>query len=666
MTHRPLCWSGVACFLWVAFGCAADRDETLPEGSVAGVGNEAGAGAGAQGGAPTAQGGAPTVSCAEPDDTVTHAARTELFGLDHVPIFDLILSEEDRATLEATAIDEVYVPAQVCFDGVLVGQVGVRYKGSYGSLYGCFDGNGERTCDKLSLKLKFDEYQPELRFFGQKRLNFNAAIWDLTYLRERLGYDTFRAMGIEAPYAAWATLRMNGESLGLFGMVEQIDGRFTADRWPDHPDGNLYKEAWPGSTLGQWVNERLKTNEELADTASFVAFSEAMAEPYSSDLRQTLAQHMDEEALGRYMAVDDAIANWDGVTAVYVSELEDWSGNHNFYLYEDTAGHFTLIPWDLDAAMTFSSGYGVVPRWTELPEDCGAHYPVWTGESQVLAPGCNNLFRALASDLSDYRAAAEELLDGPFAEKHLLAAIDRHAALIRSAAAQDPFGPGESGFTGAIAAMKAEIPLLRERLEFFLDGGVITPLAINPFALNDFEHLDTFGIRLSTLLLTNPNSSAAASPNRDEPLSGEQDLRLDFEYGNEAEPWGQWSFFRVMLSTGALDVREFEGIRMKVRSDTARRLRFEVESPLYSAPEEGIRFGWDAPVTPEPTTIEVRFTEATIPTWARDPGDVLDAILAHTTGLTFHPLCEGAETTGQLPEGTSDVGFVSIDDLLFF
>jgi len=664
MANSSLCWPGLICWAWVALGCAADRDAALPDDSAAGVGNEAGAAS--SGGAPSSQGGGTAVSCAEPDGTWPTAESAELFGLEHVPVFDLVLSEDDRATLEATARDEVYVPAQVCFDGVLLGRVGVRYKGSYGSLYGCFDANGERTCDKLSLKLKFDEYEPELRFFSQKRLNFNAAIWDSTYLRERLGYDTFRAMGIEAPRAAWATLRMNGEELGLFGMVEQIDGRFTADRWPDNPDGNLYKEAWPGSTLGSYALETLKTNEELADTASFVTFSEAMAEPYSAELRETLGQHMDLEALARYMAVDDVIANWDGVTAIYVSELEDWSGNHNFYLYEDSTGHFSLIPWDLDAAMTFSSGFGVIPRWTELPDDCGTHYPVWTGESQVLAPGCNNLFRALASDLSDWRAAAEELLSGPFTEEHLLTAIDQHAALIHEAAAADPFGPGDSGFSGAIAAMKAEIPLLRERLQYFLDGGTITPLAIDPFSLNDFETLDAFGIRLSTLLLTNPSSSATARPNREEPLSGAQDLRLDFEYRNEASPWEQWSFFRVMLATGALDVRDLEGIRMKVRADSERRLRFEVESPSHSAPEEGIRFGWYVPVTTEPATVEVRFAEAAIPTWAADPGDELDTILGNVTGLTFHPLCTGQEPGGQLPEGTSDPGFVAIDDLLFF
>src|SRR5690606_36614630 len=116
------------------------------------------------------------------------------------------------------------------------------------------------------------------------------------------------------------------------------------------------------------------------------------------ELRATLARFMDLEQLARYMAVDDAILNVDGVTAFYTDD-RGWLANHNFFLYETAGGQFTLIPWDLDSTFDTLAYYGRVPRWTETATDCEQSHSVWVGESRVRAPGCDPLFRALAADL---------------------------------------------------------------------------------------------------------------------------------------------------------------------------------------------------------------------------------------------------------------------------
>ena len=80
---------------------------------------------------------------------------------------------------------------------------------------------------KCSLKLGFDEVDANLRFYGLKKLNFHAMNNDLSRLRERLAYFLFRRFGVPAPRAVHATLTVNGESLGLYALVEEIDSRFT-------------------------------------------------------------------------------------------------------------------------------------------------------------------------------------------------------------------------------------------------------------------------------------------------------------------------------------------------------------------------------------------------------------------------------------------------------
>ena len=123
-------------------------------------------------------------------------------------------------------------------------------------------------------------------------------------------------------------------------------------------------------------------------------------------------------------------------------------------------------------------------------------------------------------------------------------------------------------------------------------------------------------------------------------------------------------------SSGANDLTSFIGIRLWVRADQARGLRFNIDSPESSAAMEGIRFGWDVQLTDQPTQVEVLFADAAVQEWAvtqgRDPGDDLQDILATATALVFEPQCLNRDATGFLPEGTTDVGFLHVDDIGFF
>ena len=81
------------------------------------------------------------------------------------------------------------------FPAVSFDEIGVRHKGSF-SLHHCWDEfDGVRShadeCEKLSLKLKFDEYDSALRLDGLKRLNLHAVSGDETKLRDLMSYAFF-------------------------------------------------------------------------------------------------------------------------------------------------------------------------------------------------------------------------------------------------------------------------------------------------------------------------------------------------------------------------------------------------------------------------------------------------------------------------------------------
>ncbi len=645
-----------------ALGGTAGTDDST--GGAAGF-----AGAVGSAGAIGSTGAEGNLACASDCTECSTTESAELFGYSSVPTFELTLPPEEWEYLQAHATDEEYTEACLSFQGNPIGPVGLRFKGSYGTLYPCVS-NGQITCTKLSMKLKFNEIDPDLRFYELKRLNLHSMIHDPTKLHERLAYDLYRDMGVTSPRSAWAMVRINGEEYGLYSMVEQVDGRFTANRWPDDGDGNLYKEAWPQYDDPDYYTERLRTNEETPVHDAFIQFYTELYDAAAADRAAVLGAWTDLELWYRYLAVDDAIFNCDGITGFY-SDAPPFRLNHNYYFYQATArDFFTLIPWDLDSTFTPWGSWSMVPRWTETPDDCTVLYPVWNDDSTVVAPGCDPVFQALATDLTDYRAAVDELLAGPFDEAAINGRIDEHVAHIADAIAADPLGPGTAGWEGSVAALREMIPVLRTRLQRLRDDQPVLPLALSVASVNDFESAETFGLLVGTQHWTNPSSTVARVINTESPLVGTQDLRVDFEYRNEIDPWQQWSELVVSLAGGSVDVSNLTGIRFWASADQTRNLRLNLDSPAQTASNDGIRKGWDVPVGPTPELKEVLFADAEAQGWAitegRDPGDPLDAVLRSVTGLLFHPECVGRNSAGFLAEGTSDVGFLQIDDLEFF
>jgi hypothetical protein len=626
---------------------------------------------------PPSTGGAPSNDspCPKSASDLGTKDTNELFGMDKVPTFDLYLPATDWENLKAHAVDEQYVRAQACFEGNAVGSVGLRFKGSYGSLFTCFDkaGNDLGVCRKLGIKIKFDEYETSQRFYGIKRLNFQGYRWDDSYMKEHLSYEIYRAMGIEAPRSSWAQLRVNGDLQGLFGMVEEIDGRFTKDRWPDNGEGNLFKEVWPGDGDADWILSHLHTNTDAPDTSAMLAFFGAINAATAENVRATLASFTDLDYFTRYMVVDDAIANFDGVTTYYTSGgSPEGAGNHNFYFYQEATSRFTIIPWDLEATLDLASNFGNVPYWQTKPADCNATYPVWGGENSVIAPGCNPVFQALAADVSAYRTYAQQLLDGPFAEARMSSNIDAAASFIREAAHADPHGPGATKFENGVGFIKQNIPKLRQRLMHFMSGQSSTPLVFETGKVADFESADNYGITDGTGQMSNAHSTGSVQLNTAEPISGTKSLRITFSFGNEAEPWNQWLWYRVPMFPSPTDVRALMGIKIKTRSSIARTLRLSLISPHNSKTTEGIDVGWDLPTTTSATEHTVKFANAAVQSWVtadRDPHDDLQKILQTITNLSFQPSCvipNSSTAPGQLPDGYTDDGWIDIDDITFF
>ncbi len=388
-----------------------------------------------------------------------------LFDRQTVHEVRLSLPADAWETLQREAVDELYTPADITLMGETFGEVGLRFKGSYGSLYNCFDGTYNLICDKLSMKVKFNEYVEEQRFLGLKRINLHSMHNDRTKMRDCLAYDIFRGMGIPAPRCAYADVYVNDEHLGLFGLVEQIDGRFTQSRF-SKGDGNLYKEAWPVSTQDWYFDDKRKTNKEEMDHRVFKQFAKEMMAATDEELPGVLDLWMDLDYILRYMAVDYAIANWDGITTFYCGVTWDCV-NHNYYMYqEEERPFFWLIPWDLEASFFLEHWLGPVEPWDNLDPRC-EDIPMMPGETDmyIRPAGCDPMNRAIAlADRPRYEAYLGEVLETHLGEEAMLEKIAALTTLIEPYIETDPDLDVET-WQAEIETQIAELGRVRGRVE---------------------------------------------------------------------------------------------------------------------------------------------------------------------------------------------------------
>jgi spore coat protein H len=586
-----------------------------------------------------------------------------VFDEDAIHVYELTLAPEDWETLQATALDEQYFRAALSVDGVTFGEVGLRFKGSSGTLRRCRGGVGTPLCPKMSMKLKFDEFDDTSRFSGLKRLNFNSMLGDPSWLHERLAYQLYREMGVQAPRASHARVIVNGDDRGVFSQVEQIDGRFTDDRFAGG-DGNLYKEQWPVTASSAQLSRALETNEESADNALMIRMSEELAAATPAELANVVERYWDADELFAYLAVDRATTNWDGATGYYCRGGGCY--NHNYYIYQhEHEERFSLIPWDLDNTFRVVTPFEQFPMPLVVPDDCAERYPVFPPSMFGMAPGCDPIFGGLALMARErYTAQVARLLAGPFELERLGAWIDARVAQLAPHVKTDPYGWGEGVFQLAVETLRWDLPTIIARVQAEA-GGTLERFRLTADAPNDFEGTSSLGLQLGVTRQTGIHAKLLVSLEEGEVLAGERSLALAFGVARERDRVIPWSRIRMAFTPDVVDLSARSGVRLRIQSDNPRVVRVAVDSTGYSQPGSELVLGWDIPVDAVPRDIELQFSEARFPAWASAMPETQADVLSAVTGL----LLQVDPVEGQEPEpgdaAVEAVGHVRIDDITF-
>lgn len=272
-----------------------------------------------------------------PTDTELEQATGCLgvYNPDQVLSYHIEMDPGDWSALLADTSYATFFPAQFrCEDGAAI-TVGIRRKRSGGAV-------------KVGLKVDMNELVAGQSYQGLRKFSLENGVSEgqstdgaeiRDYVAEYLSWRMMRLSGTITGRAALAKIYVNGDYLGVYVNVEQVDKRFLQARLGDDT-GWLYKKSGG-------VNDGFKTHETDGLTDPYEEYfcfwqsGNACPVPSAEELAQTLPERLDIPQLLRYGAVNAMIANADSLL------FKD----NNYYWYDYHGGGRVYIPWDLDTVM---------------------------------------------------------------------------------------------------------------------------------------------------------------------------------------------------------------------------------------------------------------------------------------------------------------------------
>jgi hypothetical protein len=302
---------------------------------------------------------------------------------------ELQVNERDWNALRENFTLNTYYPATLLWKGETARNVGIRSRGS-----------GTRSGTKPGILVDFDRYVTGGRFLGLAALVLDNHLQDPSAMREAVTMAVHAKVGVPAPREAPAALYVNGAFLGIYTLVENLDevamGRLFSSQPGDGPTipgrprsatgvrregrgvppsppaqaavlrgaapgappaalptGFLFEYNWldyfwgtyPGPELDLYaamLEPETREDEPLETTHRPIeAMFREINESADDQFVERVGQHLDLQLLVKLAAVQNYLAEWDGVVGAW--------GLNNFYLYRPAGGGaHVIIPWDED------------------------------------------------------------------------------------------------------------------------------------------------------------------------------------------------------------------------------------------------------------------------------------------------------------------------------
>ncbi|WP_336759065.1 CotH kinase family protein [Paenibacillus sp. USHLN196] len=297
--------------------------------------------------------GSPNAAFAtESTATITSAGVTQayesLFQTDNVIDVNVTIDDADWKSMLESPLDKDYKNVSVEVDGNKLDNVGFSTKGNLTLKAVASMEESER----YSFRLKFDKYDKTQTLLGLDKMVLNNNYADPSYMREVLHYEALRSIGMDAPMTNYVNLYVNGELVGFYTGVEAVDDSYLERNYgEDYEEGVLYDtdeksylQYEEGSDYST-ITKDLGTDKDKAKLKTFIQTLNEMPEGEKGDIESVL----DVDSALQYIAGNMVFGNYDSYNG---------DKGHNYMLYSDADGKFTVVPWDFNMSFNGYSGGG--------------------------------------------------------------------------------------------------------------------------------------------------------------------------------------------------------------------------------------------------------------------------------------------------------------------
>jgi len=313
--------------------------------------------------------------------------------------------------------------ADLEFDGTLLREVAVRYKGN-----GTY--NDSRNNFKKSMKIDLKKYSKGRNIAGITRFNLHSSVTDSSFMNEVIAHKMYAEAGVTASRYSFAEVyitvpgKYDREYMGLMTIVENPDKNYTRDHFGS-TKGVVFKPvANPlmGYSSDDWddyesaYDPKMDVSEE--DKARLIEFFDLVSNADDAKFAADVEKYLDVDQFARFIFMTCWLASTDSILMM--------NQNYLFYLHPQT--HLIqFMPWDLDRAFgNFMGGSA------EEKQQMNILHP-WMGNDKIFIervfnlPGFKERYLKIAAEINEKVCKPEQIL----------AEVDRLAALLRPSVAKE-------------------------------------------------------------------------------------------------------------------------------------------------------------------------------------------------------------------------------------
>lgn len=283
-----------------------------------------------------------TESCSEsststeqiPDEPeITQPAYVEFFKEKKVHELNIEISSADWYAMQSDPYSKTPRRVNVTIDGVTINDAGIHPRGKT-QLDLAIEYNS-----RFPYKIKFDEFVNGGNFLGLDELALDNSACDPSTIRQLVGMEAMRAVGVDAPYVTFFNVSVNGKLHGFYAGIEAVDSSYLERVFGSHKH-SLYKAtsfATLSPSMSQSAFEQKKgADESRADLKRLIDILDKTPLGEKGEIEDII----DVDLVLKTLAADAVIHNWDNYAG---------AAAHNYYLYM-SGGKFRIIPWDMNEA----------------------------------------------------------------------------------------------------------------------------------------------------------------------------------------------------------------------------------------------------------------------------------------------------------------------------